>query len=299
MPSARNEMHQDAVLNWHPCAARDAGRPGAPAARTATGGERMGGGGVDGSVFPMFPVLLWCGFAAAEMRTDACGENWGVNLLCFNPSCPELLNQTTTEQQQQQQQPQPPPLHPPAGALCSFRPPRASGPPWTRFRHANMNIASEKISPLHTAFRPRQRRADIPPIARWDPRAAKFLAIRASQPPVSSRAACARYRLGRKTADRHNALMRRFDRLRRDLTEHNTTILRLYDTHTILPPSILANVIHDVERASSLYRTLRAAAAVDIIPEDISLPSTLLHGSLKPSTPPCVPSSTPVDFFGG
>ncbi|KAJ7749610.1 hypothetical protein B0H16DRAFT_1844688 [Mycena metata] len=170
---------------------------------------------------------------------------------------------------------------------------------WTRFRHANMNIASEKISPLHTAFRPRQRRADMPPIARWDPRAAKFLAIRASQPPVSSRAACARYRLGRKTADRHNALMRRFDRLRRDLTELNTTILRLYDTHTILPPSILANVIHDVERASSLYRTLRAAAAVDIIPEDISLPSTLLHGSLKPSTPPCVPSSTLVDFFGG
>ncbi|KAJ7737940.1 hypothetical protein B0H16DRAFT_1465965 [Mycena metata] len=169
---------------------------------------------------------------------------------------------------------------------------------WTRFRHANINIVSEKISPLHTAFCPRQRRADMPPIARWDPRAAKFLAICASQPPVSSRAACARYRLGRKTADQHNALMRRFDRLRRDLTELNTTIIRLYDTHTILPPSILANVIHDVERASSLYRTLRATAAVDIVPEHISLPSTLLHGSLKPSTPPCVPLSTPVDFFG-
>ncbi|KAJ7751433.1 hypothetical protein B0H16DRAFT_831817, partial [Mycena metata] len=187
-------------------------------------------------------------------------------------------------------------IAPPGGRVVLVPAATSFGP---SFRHANMNIASEKISPLHTAFRPRQRRADMPPIARWDPRAAKFLAIRASQPPVSSRAACARYRLGRKTADRHNALMRRFDRLRRDLTELNTTILRLYDTHTILPPSILANVIHDVERASSLYRTLRAAAAVDIIPEDISLPSTLLHGSLKPSTPPCVPSSTPVDFFGG
>ncbi|KAJ7142189.1 hypothetical protein C8R46DRAFT_1071413 [Mycena filopes] len=163
-----------------------------------------------------------------------------------------------------------------------------------------MNIASEKVSPRPTAFRPRQRRADMPPIARWNPRAAKFLAIRASLPPVSSRAACARHRLGRKTADRHDALMRRYVRLRRHLTELNTTIIRLYDTHTILPTPVLANVIHAAERASSLYRTLRAAAAVDIATVDFPLPSTPLHGSLKPPTPQTrVPSSTPVDFFGG
>ncbi|KAK7034900.1 hypothetical protein R3P38DRAFT_3493245 [Favolaschia claudopus] len=51
-------------------------------------------------------------------------------------------------------------------------------------------------------FRPRQPRADTPhfPGPRWNPRTAKFLAIRSKQPPLTSHAASARYRLGRKTA---------------------------------------------------------------------------------------------------
>ncbi|KAJ7159439.1 hypothetical protein C8R46DRAFT_1108292 [Mycena filopes] len=163
-----------------------------------------------------------------------------------------------------------------------------------------MNIAPEKALPTLRPFRPRQRRADMPPIARWNPRAAHFRALRASQPLLTSHAACARHRLGRKTADRHSALMRRCDRFHRNITELKTTIIHHYDTHTILPPSVLATVIQTAERASSLYRTLRAAAAVDIIPVNFPLPSTLLHGSLKHPTPPTrVPSSTSVDFFGG
>ncbi|KAJ7044642.1 hypothetical protein C8F04DRAFT_1388977 [Mycena alexandri] len=160
-----------------------------------------------------------------------------------------------------------------------------------------MNIASE--NPPQRPFCPRQRRADMPPIARWNPRAAKFLAIRASQPPLTSRAACARHRLGRKTADRHHALTRRFARLRKELIELNTNITRLHNTHAILAPTIIASVIHHAERASSLYRTLRAAVSAGSIPDTFSSISTSLHGSLELPTPPRVPSSTLVDFFGG
>ncbi|KAJ7032350.1 hypothetical protein C8F04DRAFT_1235486 [Mycena alexandri] len=160
-----------------------------------------------------------------------------------------------------------------------------------------MNIASENPQ---CPFCPRQRRADMPPIARWNPRAAKFLAIRASQPPLTSRAACARHRLGRKTADRHHALTRRFARLRKELIELNTNITRLHDTHAILAPTIIASVIHHAERASSLYRTLRAAVSAGSIPDTFSSISTSLHTPNKAKSPhmgkSCLFPPQPKDF---
>ncbi|KAJ7205737.1 hypothetical protein GGX14DRAFT_644239 [Mycena pura] len=99
---------------------------------------------------------------------------------------------------------------------------------------------SKMPPPAPHPFRPRQQQADMPPIARWNSRAAKFLAIRALQPPLTSRAACARHRLGRKTADRHHALMGRFDRMQTELNDITTRILRLHDAHTLLPAATLS-----------------------------------------------------------
>ncbi|KAJ7925517.1 hypothetical protein B0H13DRAFT_2314321 [Mycena leptocephala] len=162
-----------------------------------------------------------------------------------------------------------------------------------------MKIDYVPPSPRISPFRPRQRRADAPPIPRWNPRAAKFLAIRSRQPPVTSHAACARYRLGRKAADRHRTLTRRIDHAQKHLIALHTHILHLLHCRTLLQPATLASVIHDVERASSLCRSLSASAPSHSLPIDFHSSSTSLHGSLKLATPPCVPLSTPVEFFGG
>ncbi|KAJ7148491.1 hypothetical protein C8R43DRAFT_1194657 [Mycena crocata] len=143
-------------------------------------------------------------------------------------------------------------------------------------------------------FRPRQRRADMPPISRRD-----YRAIRSRQPPLTSLAACARYRIGRKTAIRHRTLMRRLDGIQKDLITLNTHILHLLHTPTILPPGLLAAVIHDVERASSLCRGLSTAGSLHNTIGFPSSLSTLLHSSLKLTTPPSAPSSMPALFFDG
>ncbi|KAJ7035439.1 hypothetical protein C8F04DRAFT_1258987 [Mycena alexandri] len=153
--------------------------------------------------------------------------------------------------------------------------------------------------PAPPLFRPRQRRADAPPIPRWNLRAVKFLAIRDSQPPLTSRAGCARFRLGRKPADQHRALMRRFDRVQKQLTTLNNHILRLHDIHILLPPAALTVVIQDAARASSLCRTLCAAFAAHTIPGASILPLGLapaLLGALDASPRPLV---DPDGFFGG
>ncbi|KAJ7887950.1 hypothetical protein B0H13DRAFT_2342205 [Mycena leptocephala] len=138
--------------------------------------------------------------------------------------------------------------------------------------------------------------SSIGPSIAANPHAAKFLAIRSQQPPVTSHAACARYRLGRKAADRHRTLTRRIDHAQKHLIALHTHILYLLHCHTLLQPATLASVIHDVERASSLCRSLSASAPSHSLPINFHSSSTLLHGSLKLATPPCVPSSTPVDF---
>jgi len=140
-------------------------------------------------------------------------------------------------------------------------------------------------------FRPRQRRADAPPIPRWNPRAVKFRAIRSWLPSPTSHAACARHRLGRKAAVQHRALTKRLDVIQKHLSQLHTHILHLLDSPILLPPATIASVIHDVARASSLCRTLSAAGPSHTIHRPHSSVSTPLHGRLKPTTPPCVPSS--------
>ncbi|KAJ7692167.1 hypothetical protein B0H16DRAFT_1653956 [Mycena metata] len=126
-----------------------------------------------------------------------------------------------------------------------------------------MTFAPEKTLPPLPPFRPRQQRAGMPPIARWNPRAAKFLAIRASQPPLTSRAACARHRLDRKQADLHHALTRRVEQLQKEISDQNTFIDTL---HTISLSLAAISVIQDAARASGLCRTLCAAFAAHPIP---------------------------------
>ncbi|KAJ7182140.1 hypothetical protein C8R46DRAFT_1069293 [Mycena filopes] len=164
-----------------------------------------------------------------------------------------------------------------------------------------MNIAPEKTLPPLPPFRPRQRRADMPPIARWNPRAAHFRALRASLPPLTSRAACARHRLGRKTADRYRALARRLDRVQKELSEQNT---RTIDTlHTLALPlatltHFIHDAVHDAERASSLCRTLRAAIAAHSIPRRSALPFDIASARLVAPNASPRPLVEPGGFFG-
>ncbi|KAJ7480517.1 hypothetical protein B0H11DRAFT_1242311, partial [Mycena galericulata] len=209
------------------------------------------------------------------------------------------------------------PLHHP-GCLVVVPPASSVGPsiaadsssaqdrpsPWTRFRHNTMNPAPDTLRPLRRVlppFCPRQRRYE-PPVLRRNPRAAGFHAIRSQLPPLTSRAACARYRLGRKTATSHRTLTRRLDRFQKQLETLKKHLLHILDTRTLLSPAALTSVIHDVERASSLCRSLKAATFPHTIPGDLSSLSslsTLLHGLLRPSTSPRGPSSTVAEFFGG
>ncbi|KAJ7032517.1 hypothetical protein C8F04DRAFT_654082 [Mycena alexandri] len=142
--------------------------------------------------------------------------------------------------------------------------------------------------PAPPPFRPRQRRADAPPIPRWNPRAAKFLAIRDSQPPLTSRAACARFRLGRKPADRHRALMRRFDRVQKQLTTLNNDIQSTSSAYTT---SISSS--HQPSSPSST-KTPRAhpACAALFVPLSLPIPSLEPPSFLSASLQPCLEPST-------
>ncbi|KAJ7447567.1 hypothetical protein B0H11DRAFT_2082637, partial [Mycena galericulata] len=208
------------------------------------------------------------------------------------------------------QQQQPSPLHHP-GCPVVVPPASSVGPsiatdsssaqyrpsPWTRFRYNTMNPAPDTLRPLRgvlTPFRPRQRRYE-PPVPRWNPRAADFHAIRSQLPPLTSRAACARYRLGRKSAVLHHRLTKRLDSTRKLVRELHMRILHLLDAH-IPSPSNIAYVIHDLERAC---HALRAAGRHHIVAADPPSFSTQLYGLLKLTTPPRDPSSTAHSFFGG
>ncbi|KAK6969515.1 hypothetical protein R3P38DRAFT_3141937 [Favolaschia claudopus] len=148
-------------------------------------------------------------------------------------------------------------------------------------------------------FRPRQPRADAPhfPGPRWNPRTAKFLAIRSKQPPLTSHAACARYRLGRKTATKLHKFLRQLEHARKQLTALRQSIS--LHTRTLLLADFPASVIHNVERASSLCRTFSAPAPSHSIYGDYSFTSTRLHASLEPLLLLCSPPSTAMDFFDG
>ncbi|KAK6967001.1 hypothetical protein R3P38DRAFT_3151484, partial [Favolaschia claudopus] len=124
----------------------------------------------------------------------------------------------------------------------------------------------------------------------WNPRTAKFLAICSKQPPLTSRAACARYRLGRKTATRHYKLLRQLEHAQKHLTALCESVSLLHTrTLNFLANSPASGVIHDVERASSLCRTFSASAPSHSIYADYSFTSTRLHPSLKPPLPHCSP----------
>ncbi|KAJ6474614.1 hypothetical protein C8R47DRAFT_1221012 [Mycena vitilis] len=103
-----------------------------------------------------------------------------------------------------------------------------------------IDLDIDSTSPLSRIppFRGRQRTSDSP-LPRYDPRAAKFYGIRSRLPPLTSPAACARYRLGRKNA----AAAARLDiQLNR--------IATLLDALLALPHT-LAAVIHTPSCASS------------------------------------------------
>ncbi|KAJ7934468.1 hypothetical protein B0H13DRAFT_2305564 [Mycena leptocephala] len=131
--------------------------------------------------------------------------------------------------------------------------------PRTRFRHnnmINMIIDTSPIDPSHVPpFRPRQRRSSFTPIPRFNPRTVKFCAIRSRLSPITSRATCARYRLGRA---RQHRLTKQLDYTERLLHELHARVLHLLDAPILSPPTF-ACVIHDLERESSLCHALRAA----------------------------------------
>ncbi|KAJ7914467.1 hypothetical protein B0H13DRAFT_2002736 [Mycena leptocephala] len=146
-------------------------------------------------------------------------------------------------------------------------------------------------------FRPRQHVSNSS-IPRFNPRAVKFHARRLRLPSLTSRAACARYRLGRKLtaaplSPRHDTSAEEYLRIRLNLL-----LDTLLDTVVALPSS-LASVIHTADRASSSCCTPPSSAPFCSIP-----PYTppILNPPQHRSTPhrlPTHPPSNPTDFFGG
>ncbi|KAJ7806912.1 hypothetical protein B0H13DRAFT_2154734 [Mycena leptocephala] len=146
-------------------------------------------------------------------------------------------------------------------------------------------------------FRPRQRVSD-PSTPRFNPRIVKFHARRLRLPLLTSRAACARYRLGRKLtaaplSPRHNISAEEHLHIRLNLL-----LDTLLETVVALPPS-LASVIHIPDRASSSCCTPPSSAPSCSIPPYIP---PILSPPQHRSTPhriPMHPPSSPTDFFGG
>ncbi|KAJ7862307.1 hypothetical protein B0H13DRAFT_2072129 [Mycena leptocephala] len=145
-------------------------------------------------------------------------------------------------------------------------------------------------------FRPRQRVSDSS-IPRFNPRTVKFHARRLRLPPLTSRAACARYRLGRKLtaaplSPRHNISAEEHLHIRLNL---------LLDTllGTVALPSSLASVIHTPDRASSsCYTPPSSAPSCSIPPHTPPILNPPQHRS-TPRRLPTHPPSNPTDFFGG
>ncbi|KAJ7627792.1 hypothetical protein DFH06DRAFT_1338968 [Mycena polygramma] len=135
-----------------------------------------------------------------------------------------------------------------------------------------MPPAPDTPRPTCIPFRPRQRRADAPPILRRHYRAARFLAIRSRQAGLTSHPACARYRLDRKIVIGHRALMRRLDCFQKQLITFHAHILPLLEHPTLLAPDTLATIIQDAARASSLFRTICVALAAPSIHRNPILP---------------------------
>ncbi|KAJ7309357.1 hypothetical protein DFH08DRAFT_899568 [Mycena albidolilacea] len=142
---------------------------------------------------------------------------------------------------------------------------------------------------------------------RFDPRAARahrFHAIRSQRPMLTSRAACARYRIGSRSIRAHIALSKRLDCIEKRLQQLNTRLLLFLDFTTLIPFAALTSIahdIHDIQRASSLCRARAAANCTHTLHEILSLSSTLLHAPLKLAPPPAAPSSSLIsmDFFDG
>jgi hypothetical protein len=181
----------------------------------------------------------------------------------------------------QQQQPPPPPppevvVIPAAssfGYSCAVvsSPPRTVYYPSTRFQQTM--ITNDEVPSFTTLpsslppFRPRQPRADLPRLHR----ALRFAAIRSQQPPPASRAACARYRLGRRTAVRHVALTKRLDSLEKHIQALHTRVLHVLhvlDTDT-LSSSTLAS-----PAASATPKLHSSPVALLQLPDALMEPST-------------------------
>ncbi|KAJ7090160.1 hypothetical protein C8R44DRAFT_818231, partial [Mycena epipterygia] len=166
--------------------------------------------------------------------------------------------------------------------------------PWTRFRHHTMT--DDPTTPSHQRippFRPRQR-APGPPLPRFNPHAAKFHAISSRLPPLTSRAACARYRLSRRLAappDTYAAI----EHMHRRLGDLRTHLIHLLDIvpETIPADAILTHAASDIRflhRASSSRCVLEPPNQSYHIFDHPSSFSTPLQDHLKPAPSPCAVS---------
>jgi hypothetical protein len=189
----------------------------------------------------------------------------------------------------------------PSSAVVSSSP-QDRPSPWTRFRYnmiTNDKNPSSTFPPSLRPFRPRQPRAPLP---RINYRALRFDAIRSQRPPLASRAACARYRLGRRADIRHVALTKRLDSLEKRIHLLHTHLLHLLESNTLLSPSTLASLvcdIRDVQAASSSCHALAVAAHSYTLHGASHSSLTMLHHSLKPATPLRDASPPSIPFFDG
>ncbi|KAJ7604224.1 hypothetical protein DFH06DRAFT_1255078 [Mycena polygramma] len=149
------------------------------------------------------------------------------------------------------------------------------------------DIDSTSPHPRIPPFRGRQRTSDSP-LPRFNPRAAKFYAMRSRLPPLTSPAACARYRLGRENATRIAAAARLDIQLNR--------IVTLLDTLLALPHT-LAAVIHTPDCASSPSCDPVPSAHFRPLPPRTPSPRTPLNPFPHSLTPPPLsyapPSTSP------
>ncbi|KAJ7171329.1 hypothetical protein C8R46DRAFT_1216900 [Mycena filopes] len=131
-------------------------------------------------------------------------------------------------------------------------------------------------------FRGRQRVSDSP-LPRFNPRAVKFYALRSHLPPLASRAACARYRLSRKTASSALPDIAAAEHLHIQL---NSIATLLHDTLFALPRNLTAVVIHTPERASNFGCDLASLVhSRDVPPHPYPVLNTPQHCSTSPPSP--------------
>ncbi|KAJ7348576.1 hypothetical protein DFH08DRAFT_866182 [Mycena albidolilacea] len=150
-------------------------------------------------------------------------------------------------------------------------------------------------------FQPRQRHRTTP-IPAFNRRAAIFHGIRSRLPPLTSRAACARYRISIKTAASaslpiaapHIATPHTADLL---TAAAQCILIQLHDAHEHL--TTLTPVIQNSFCASSSRCIHGPPHHSHIIPRVLSSISTPLHRTLKPAPSPYAPLSIFGGFFGG